>query len=961
MGGMGRDALVGRDAELGRVRGAVEAVRTGTPTTVLVVGEAGVGKSSLLTEALATAGAHGDVVVTASGDEFESDLDYGILDQLRRGFPPEANPGMPLEPAPNADPRRVGAALLRLIDAVSLDGPLIVVVDDAQWADRASLEALTFGARRLSEGATVLLAVAVRPDGLDRLPPGLIELAEEGGRRLDLEPLGPVAVARLAERHYGRPLPAPAAARLYHHTVGNPLHTNTLLDDLPFEAMIRPGDLPAPRSYAGLVLSRLADSSADAQALLSALAVLGARAPLADAAATAGLAEPAAASRTGVAPGGANDAAGLSDAAAASGTGAGPEAPAAAPDAGLARAVAAAEELAGRGLAVLVENGQGPVLAFPHGLVQASVAADLSPSRRVALHLAAARVTQGEEALRHRLAAAHGPDAELVAEARALAERRAAAGAHGGAARILLDAAPVASSPPERERLVADAAVQLVVAGQPLGPLAAEVAGFPDSAPRSYVLGRLAMARGSVVEAEQFLTHAWEQATTGPDADDGPSALAGPAADLLAILSVHRRRPGDATTWARRALDAGGDSASSATTLCHGLGMAGEIAEAEAQMSELLATETRPAILLDARLGRGVTRMWADDLEGARADLLEVLSQADEHGSFLAEANVRCFLAELDFRAGRWEDALDVAEGAASVVDDAAEAWLEALPHGVAATVLAGRGKVDEARPHARAATASADATGMTGARLWSLHSWLRIAAAQADHAEVAAIGDRLVAEGWDAVPEGVHRWRAGYVESLVAVGRLDDADAAVSALADQAARAPGDVALATDLARARGAVAVAQGDQEAAEVAFESGLALEGGDARPFERGRLELAAAAHQRRTGRRRAAADLLARAGDRFEALGAAPWSELCAREVERCGLRPRSRSEARDADLTAQERLVARLVATGLTNREVAAELVISAKTVEHHLGRVYTKLGLRSRTELAAHLAPALV
>jgi DNA-binding CsgD family transcriptional regulator len=378
-------------------------------------------------------------------------------------------------------------------------------------------------------------------------------------------------------------------------------------------------------------------------------------------------------------------------------------------------------------------------------------------------------------------------------------------------------------------------------------------------------------------------------------------------------------------------------------------------------MSELLATETRPAILLDARLGRGVTRMWADDLEGARADLLEVLSQADEHGSFLAEANVRCFLAELDFRAGRWEDALDVAEGAASVVDDAAEAWLEALPHGVAATVLAGRGKVDEARPHARAATASADATGMTGARLWSLHSWLRIAAAQADHAQVVAIGDRLVAEGWDAVPEGVHRWGADYVESLVAVGRLDDADAAVSALADQAARSPEDVALATDLARARGAVAVARGDQEAAEVAFESGLALEGGDARPFERGRLELAAAAHQRRTGRRRAAADLLARAGDRFEALGAAPWSELCAREVERCGLRPRSRSEARDVDLTAQERLVARLVATGLTNREVAAELVISAKTVEHHLGRVYTKLGLRSRTELAAHLAPALV
>ena len=145
----------------------------------------------------------------------------------------------------------------------------------------------------------------------------------------------------------------------------------------------------------------------------------------------------------------------------------------------------------------------------------------------------------------------------------------------------------------------------------------------------------------------------------------------------------------------------------------------------------------------------------------------------------------------------------------------------------------------------------------------------------------------------------------------------------------------------------------------EAADAAFSAGLALDAEASRPFERARLELAAAAHQRRTGRRRAAADLLAHAADTFEALGAAPWVERTAHEVERCGLRPRDRSTARDADLTAQERLVANLVATGLTNREVAAELVISAKTVEHHLGRVYAKLGLRSRTELAAHLAPA--
>src|SRR5690606_697350 len=125
--------------------------------------------------------------------------------------------------------------------------------------------------------------------------------------------------------------------------------------------------------------------------------------------------------------------------------------------------------------------------------------------------------------------------------------------------------------------------------------------------------------------------------------------------------------------------------------------------------------------------------------------------------------------------------------------------------------------------------------------------------------------------------------------------------------------------------------------------AAFAAGLALDAASSRPFARGRLELAAGANLRRAGKRRAAADLLVPAAARLEELGAAPWALRCAREAEGCGLKPRPRTAGRDRgrDLTAQERLVARLAAGGLTNREVGAELVISAKTVEHHLGRVY--------------------
>jgi DNA-binding NarL/FixJ family response regulator len=215
-----------------------------------------------------------------------------------------------------------------------------------------------------------------------------------------------------------------------------------------------------------------------------------------------------------------------------------------------------------------------------------------------------------------------------------------------------------------------------------------------------------------------------------------------------------------------------------------------------------------------------------------------------------------------------------------------------------------------------------------------------------------------MVAEGWDAVPEGIHHWRATYVESLVAVGRLDDAAGVAEALTAAAAAVPGDESVAADAARARGIAAAARGDTAAADDAFAAGLELDPDRSRPFERALLELAAGAHQRRTGRRRAAAELLTRASDRLDALGAVPWHDRVAREIERCGLHPKRRSEAHDPELTAQERLVAHLVAGGRTNREVASELVISIKTVEHHLSRVYTKLGLRSRTELAARMAP---
>jgi AAA ATPase domain len=437
--------IVGRDGELARLRAALAAARTGDPGAVVIDGAAGIGKTSLVTAALT---GDGQALLTASGDEAECDLDFGVVHQVLRSAGLDGGATGAYAQA-GADPLRAGAGLVRLVDEAALPPPLVVLVDDAQWADRPSMQALTFAARRLRVDG-VLLCVVCRSDALDGLPPGLLRLADATGGRIELGPLDASAIAALAARTYGRPLPDGPVERLREHATGNPLHALALLDELDFEVVTGRGPLPAPRSYAALVMSLLAECPAAAQDLAMSLSVLGTRARLADAARVAAVSD----------------------------------------------ALGAAEALATRGLIDVIDSGIERQVAFSHGLIRASIVDNLPPSRSVALHGRAANLTSGDESLRHRLAAAHEPRPELVGAARARADQHAASGSPAQAARLLLDAAPLASTPAERQSLVVTAADQLLVAGLPLGSLVEEIRGFADSPQRSLVLGRVAFASG---------------------------------------------------------------------------------------------------------------------------------------------------------------------------------------------------------------------------------------------------------------------------------------------------------------------------------------------------------------------------------------------------------------------------------------------------------------------------------
>jgi DNA-binding CsgD family transcriptional regulator len=155
-------------------------------------------------------------------------------------------------------------------------------------------------------------------------------------------------------------------------------------------------------------------------------------------------------------------------------------------------------------------------------------------------------------------------------------------------------------------------------------------------------------------------------------------------------------------------------------------------------------------------------------------------------------------------------------------------------------------------------------------------------------------------------------------------------------------------------LATVRRLLVAAHGDITAAEAIFNRGLLEFEQLPMPFERALLELAYGQVLRRAGQRRAAASQLQAARDRLSALHDRPYLERCDRELAACGLTPAKRRNFDSRRLTAQETAVARLVATGKGNRQVATELFVSIKTVQFHLTHIYTKLGISSRGELAA-------
>jgi DNA-binding CsgD family transcriptional regulator len=350
--------------------------------------------------------------------------------------------------------------------------------------------------------------------------------------------------------------------------------------------------------------------------------------------------------------------------------------------------------------------------------------------------------------------------------------------------------------------------------------------------------------------------------------------------------------------------------------------------------------------------------IWADDLASAHADLSAALAGYDRQGGPLPWQLIGLtLLAETEFRLGWWDNGIGHADLAVSIAEDTGQEWLASLVHAVAALPLAARGAHESATAHTTAAEARLRAVGTELSAAW-------VGTAKALSALADGEGEAIVSNlepltriaPLSAVLElGWPYWPALYAEACAAVGDWERAEALLVPF-EQLVSAHGRRSALAAAARARGAVEMAKGHPDRAERAFLAGLQEAARLHLRFDRGLLEAAYGRFLRRMGRRADAIPHLETARTEFARLQARPFLQQCERELAICGRAKARGQPARNATLTPQELAVSRLVAAGRTNRQAAAELVVSVKTIEYHLCNAYAKLAVSSRTQLALTL-----
>lgn len=910
-------AVVGRELELGAVGELLDQVTAGGSSVLVLEGAAGIGKTTVWRAGVDQARGRGFTVLSCGPAPTETVLSYAGLSDLLT----EVGPGdLDRLPRPQAralnavllragdghapDPRAVAAGLLSMLTALAGTSPLLLAIDDAQWLDAPSRDAVEFAVRRCHGPLGVL--VAQRDDAPGARPGDWRPRVADRLRVAVLDPMSQGAMHELLRRRTARPLRRSVLARISALSGGNPFFALELArcaaDDAR-AAIVLPGSLQGALRDR---LDRLPPPVYEALRVVAALA-----APCVDTVARALETD---------------DARDLLE---------------------------VAED---EGVIDLTPEGS---VRFTHPLLAAGVDARTPPRVRRALHLRLSSIVGDAEERAHHLAlAALGPDPETIAALDAAAAQARRRGAPGRAAELLELASRLGATEPSRQ---VQAAQDHFAAGDPVRArelLDAAIAALSHGALRARALGQLGMARfelGAAAEGARLLEQAIMEAARDI------ALRCSTRVDLSFVLFVGgriaeaRTQVGLAVEDGERLDDPGLLAEALASSVIIRF-LSGEGTD-DAALERALALEDRdsrtPVRRWPSTVAAQIYR-WTHRLDEARAAFMGLRQRCLENGAesdlwfiSLGAVPAACWVGDIE--GARWlvGDAIDRAQLSES---DNALGMAQLFQTQLAAWV----GDVAEARRAGREATAL---LSPGGASTIALEVPAAVGMAELSDGDLQAAAHHLRGAAEAAVTMGFAepasaQFLPDAAETLIATGCLEQAEPVVDLL-EASGRRPARPWAEAVGARCRGLLLDARRRPDEALSCYERALAAhERVPQLRYDRARTLLVLGAAQRRRSRRRAAHAALTEAAGLFDAVGAALWARRARADVDRLGL---CRGDG-DA-LTATEEHIATLAASGLTNREVAAALFVSPKTVETHITRVYRKLEIRSRAELGWRMA----
>ena len=917
--------IVGRESELARAKSFIGSVSEG-PSALLLEGAAGIGKTTLWHAAVSIARTRGHRVLSCRAAQSEARLSYAALGDLFDFELPElpapqqraldaALLRAEVEGAP-PDQRAVSVASLGVLRALAASGPVMVAIDDVQWLDAPSARVLAFVVRRL-EDAPIRMLVALRL-GSGGDPLGLGQTGPLPVQRVPIGPLGEEAMTRLLRDRTGGDLTRPILLRLHRISEGNPLFALEIVRALTSRGVPpAPGEpLPVPEDLQELLGARLAALPPGAAEGLLVMAAT------------------------------------------------------ARPTEELVVAAAERPDRASAGMRSAEEAGvlqrAGGRLGFTHPLLGSTVyAAATAPARRGVHRRLAELVDDPEERARHLALAAGGPHVRVAGALEEAGRHARARGAPDAAAELVelarrLTPAEDGAGLPRRSVVAAEYHFDAGDATRATALLEEAIAMARPGRDRGRILFRLASISWMDMRRVQGLS---EQALqeVGDDAETRAAIH-----EHLAWVGIYRgdlvfaaEHASASRQWARRIADPAirADSLSTFAMVEFLTGRPAQKLMGEAVQLQDLAMREGPGgqttVFTASRTCHGLQLLWAGELDAAREVLHQELAEYERLGRYVVRDELLCYLAEVECRAGNWEVAARHAQEAYEIDIESGRVLGQGHMLFPRALVAVLTGDVEAARSDAeeglRRCLRNEDLLDASCHRavLGFLELSLSDPVAAMERLEpVLAYLDEL------GSPEpGIIPAVPDAIEALVSLGRLEEAEALLDRLERQGRTLDRPWAIAT-AGRGLGLLTAARGDLSAARSALEQALVEHRRVPQPFELARTLLVKGEVERRAKQKRAARSTLEQALDLFLALGAPLWARRARDDLARVGAAMPPSSE-----LTPTEQRIAELVGEGRKNREVAEALFISVKTVEANLSRIFHKLGVRSRTELARRIA----